>query len=583
MTKIGLYPVRTWGLLQVLRSYWGRIAVGAALALVATVLGLAQPLVVKQIIDAAGVGIATSVMVLVGLFATQAVVDSASRYVLACGGERIVLGLRTSLIDHLLRLRMQVYDEQRIGDLLSRVSTDAAAARHALVNGVANMVTAAIGVVGAAVLMVWLDWVLFATVAGLVAVGLLILVPVLRGIRAAALRYQEATGALTSDMERALSAGRTVRANRAEDREVECLTGHARTAYRAGLRLARLETVVEPASQLAVGGSFLAVLVIGGMRVEVGDSSIAELVAFLLYLLYLIGPIGAVFEAASAVQQAGAALDRINQVLRLPREGDQFPDTPESVHSVPDTAAVASAPVLELCEVWFGYDPQRPVLRGVSFEVPRRGHVALVGRSGVGKSTIFALIEQFYEPDRGRIVFNGRDVRAMGRARLRADIGLVEQHCPIMQGTLRDNLTYAVPQATDGEIDRVTELANLTELIAGLPHGLDAMIGDHGMTLSGGERQRLAIARALLSRPRLLLLDEPTAQLDTVNETALVRAIEQISTECAVLVAAHRHSTIRAADQIVVLDHGTTGVGTLPRDLAAGDIQPCPISIGERR
>jgi len=310
MTRIAVYSVRARGLLQVLRSYWGWIAVGAALALVAALLGLAQPLVVKQMIDAAGVGIATSVVVLVGLFATQAVVDAASSYVLACGGERIVLGLRTRLIDHLLRLGMRVYDEQRIGDLLSRVSTDAAAARHALVDGVASMVAAVVGVVGAAALMAWLDWALFATVAGLVVVGLVILVPVLRGIRAAALRCQEATGALTSDMERALSAVRTVRASGAEDREGERLTGHARMAYRAGLRLARLDAVVGPASHLAVGGSFLAVLVIGGMRVARGDSSIAELIAFLLYLLYLIGPIGAVFEAASAVQQAGAAFDR---------------------------------------------------------------------------------------------------------------------------------------------------------------------------------------------------------------------------------------------------------------------------------
>jgi ABC-type multidrug transport system fused ATPase/permease subunit len=212
--------------------------------------------------------------------------------------------------------------------------------------------------------------------------------------------------------------------------------------------------------------------------------------------------------------------------------------------------------VLEFRDVWFSYDGQRPVLRGVSFQVPRRGHVAMIGPSGAGKSTIFALTERFYDPDWGQILLEGTDVRTMTRRECRSRIGLVEQHCPVMYGTLRDNIVYTAPDATEDEIERVVELANLGELVSRLPQGLDSEVGEHGMKLSGGERQRIAIARSLLTRPGLLLLDEPTSQLDPVNEAALSRAIAQVSEHCALLVIAHRFSTVWAADRIIVLDDG---------------------------
>lgn len=558
--------VRLRDVLRVLRPHRRLVAVAVTVTVAASGLGLVQPLLVMQVIEAARLGpvLWGMVALLVALFAGEAILQAFTRYLLARTGEGVVLGLRLRLVDHLLRLRIPVYDRYRIGDLISRTGTDSAALRRAIAQGFTDAVAGAVGVVGAVALMIWLDWLLFLVVVALVAGGAGLVLSVLRGIRLWSLRTQQATGEMTADLDRALSAVRTIRANRAEQREAERIGRQARSAHDAGVRMARLDAVVGPASELAVSGSFLAVLLVGGMRVASGSASFAELVAFLLYMTYLAGPVGGVFQAVSAVQQGVGALERINEVLALPREHSEAPaaageQEAEAATGAEDGAAPPAAPILEFRDVWFSYERDRPVLRGVSFHVPRRGRVALIGPSGTGKSTVFALAERFYDPEHGRILFDGSDLGDMGREEYRSRIGLVEQHCPILHGTLRDNLLYAAGdgrEVDEGRIERVLELANLTELVARLPLGLETAVGEHGMMLSGGERQRLAIARALLDLPSLLLLDEPTAHLDAANEAALGRAIEQVSSACALLVIAHRFSTVRAADRIMVLNDG---------------------------
>lgn len=559
---------------DLVRGHRGRIGAAVTLVLVASAMGLAQPLVARRLIESAEAGVASEAVLLVGLLVGQALVEAAGRYVLARSGERVVLDLRVSLVAHLLRLSMPVYDRKRIGDLISVAGADTAVVRRLVVDGIANLVAGVLGVVGAVALMLWLDATLLALVAAVALTGFATTVPALRAIRSASLDHQQATGALASDLERALSAVRTVRASQAELRETDRLAAHARSVCTAGLRMARLDVVIRSASQLAVGGSFLGVVLVGGVRAASGDGSVADLVAFLLAMQFLLGPLSAVFDAASSLQQAGGALQRIERAHELPRESSEPQEAGGAPAKAPAKAPAPRivpaprsgghrhVPLLELRDVWFGYDPTRPVLRGLSFQVPARGRVALVGRSGVGKTTVLALIERFYEPDSGSILFGGRSVSAIPRAEIRARIGLVEQHCPVLQGTVRDNLVYADPDVDDEDIRRAVELARLSELLSGLPRGLDTTVGDHGMTLSGGERQRLAIARALVRRPQLLLLDEPTAQLDRANAAAIGRTVEEISAECAVLVAAHRRSTIQGAHQIVRLDGDATPLVT---------------------
>ncbi len=564
---------------RIVQGHRKAVAGAVALTLSASALGLAQPLVAKHVIDGAGGEriLWGAIVLLFVLFVCEALVVAVARYVLGRTSEGIVLGIRRSLISHLLRLEMPTYDRHRLGDLISRVSTDTTALRRFVADGFSEAVTAVIGTIGTMALMIWLDWVLFLIVAAFVAVGALILVSVMRGIRIASLGSQRSIGEMTSDLERALGAIRTVRASRGEQQEEERIGSRARSAYTASIRMAKLDALVAPASQLAINGSFLVILLVGGLRVASGSSSLGEFVAFLLYMTYLTLPIGSAFQAVSAIQQGAGALHRVNEVLDLPRESSVNPlATPMSAERSPALKAAdgagARAPVLEFRDVWFGYDRERPVLRGVSLKVPQRRHVALIGLSGAGKSTVFALAERFYDPDRGQILFEGNDVRSLSRTEHRARLGLVEQHSPVLYGTLRENITYSAPEAAEDEIKRAVRLANLTELVSRLPQGLATDVGEHGMMLSGGERQRVAIARSLLSRPSLVLLDEPTAHLDAMSEAALSQAIDEISSECALLVIAHRFSTVRAADEIVVLAGGkVVAVGSHEELLAAND------------
>jgi ATP-binding cassette subfamily C protein len=305
--------------------------------------------------------------------------------------------------------------------------------------------------------------------------------------------------------------------------------------------------------------AFVAVLSVGGVRVAVGAIDVATLVAFLLYVFYLMAPVGQVVRAVTQYPVGAAAVARIQEAERLPVErGDHV-----AWHSgISATAAIPASVGFD--EVRFRYRVELPeVHRGVSFAVPSGGMTAFVGPSGAGKTTVFSLIERFYDADSGRVLLDGKDVLDWPLPELRATIGYVEQDAPVLSGSLRENLVYGAPAASEQELHRVLRTARLDGLVASLPDGLETQVGHRGTKLSGGERQRVAIARALLRRPRLLLLDEATSQLDAVNEAALRATIADVAAETTVLVIAHRLSTVTMADRIIVMDAGLVrAIGT---------------------
>jgi ATP-binding cassette subfamily B protein/ATP-binding cassette subfamily C protein len=553
----------------------GAIAVATVLTLAGSALGLAQPLVAKHVVDASGRGqVIWPLLALLGaLFVTEAATGAAGRFILERMGEGVVRQLRHGLVGRLLRLEMREYGRHRNGDLISRVTTDTTLLREVVSQALVDLVTGSLVAAGAIVLMAWLDPLLLLLVAVTVAAAAVIVASLLTGIRRASEHMQDSIGAIAADLERALGALPMVRVHRAEEREAADIGARVEAAYGAGVRTAKLASVMSPAVELAVQGSFLIVLVVGGLRVNGHAGSLGDLVAFLLYASYLVLPLSSVFRAVGLIQRGMGAYQRIDQALRLPVE-PTAPRIPR-VRAHPPRPARPSAtperPALALHDVRFGYDPARPVLRGVSFAVAHRQHVALVGRSGAGKSTVFALVARFYEPDAGALLFDGRPAAELTREACRRRIAVVDQNTHVVHGTLRDNIAYAVPDATEAEIRRVVELARLEEVVDRLPGGLTAVVGERGSTLSGGERQRIALARALLARPALLLLDEPTSHLDAINESALTTVMKDVAQECALLVIAHRLSTVQHADHIVVLNDGRTAAGGRHEELLAGN------------
>jgi ABC-type multidrug transport system fused ATPase/permease subunit len=367
---------------------------------------------------------------------------------------------------------------------------------------------------------------------------------------------QEEVGAMSAAVERALSAVRTIRASGATAREVDVVGQSATRAYRAGVRVARLEAMVAPAGSVAVQGAFLAVLGVGGYRVATGAITVADLVSFILYLFLLVMPLGQAIGAYTQLQTGLGALARITEVLALDPEGDDRPERPGTVAIPVLPAAGAPTPLLELDGVSFRYADGTDVLHDVSLSVPAGSRVALVGPSGAGKSTILALVEGFYPVTSGAVRWAGVDVRDLPRAAVRARLGYVEQEAPVLAGSFRDNLLLAAPGASDPELWAVLADVGLTAVVQRSPRGLDVPVGDDGVLLSGGERQRLAIARSLLARPALLLLDEPTASLDARNEQLLRETLAAAAADRSLLVVAHRLSTVLDSDVIVVLDGG---------------------------
>jgi ABC-type multidrug transport system fused ATPase/permease subunit len=539
---------------------------GGLLSLLTAATGLALPLVVRALIDDLGHhrSVTELLLLMTGLVVANAALGAVGSYVLRRTAESVVLAARRRLVDRLLGLTITGLDRAEPGDLMSRVASDTTLLRDVTTGSIVGVVTGGLTLIATLVLMSLLDLVLFGVTVGVFSLAAVVIGLVVPRIGRAARRAQDSVGVMGAALERVLGAFRTVKASGAEQREGQRIHAAAREAWRADIRAAKWEAIAGNTAGLSIQCAFIAVLATGGARVASGAIEVGTLVAFLLYVYYLMSPIQQLVSAATEYQVGAAAVARIREAERLPVEPSGGPASRRGEGGAP--AAVTFE------QVRFRYRPELPeVHHGISFTIPPRGMTAFVGPSGAGKTTVFSLIERFYEPDAGRILLDGTDLRDWPIPELRAAIGYVEQDAPVLSGSLRENLILGAPDATDAEVGEVLQITRLTSLVTRLPERLQTAVGHRGTRLSGGERQRVAIARALLRRPRLLLLDEATSQLDALNEAALRETVAETALMTTVLVVAHRLSTVTMADRIIVMDAGRVKAAGTHAELVASD------------
>lgn len=587
-------------LLPFLFEHKRTLVVVAVLSVFGAATSLVQPLLVGQVIEAVQSGGTLGILVwlLIGFVIVSSIISGFQHYLLQRTGTAVVLSSRRKLIARILHLPTSEFDARRTGDLVSRVGTDTTLLYAVLTQGLADAVGSAVLFVGALVAMLVIDPILLLLIVLVIGVSVVVVVALSGRIRTASTAQQQKVGELASGVERAVGSIRTIRASGATERETATVSQTADEAYGIGVRIAKISSLVVPVAGIALQLSLIVVLGVGGFRVAAGALSIASLIAFIMFLFLLVMPLATTFGAITSVNQALGALGRIQEVLDLPTETQ---DDERIAADIVRTATAPDAPAIEFRDVHFRYPdnvvaareaaakaartlledahvekpettldtvpaadaPDREVLRGVSFAVPRGARVALVGPSGAGKSTILSLVERFYDPTGGSIRVHGHDARTYPRDELRAHFGYVEQDAPTLAGTLADNLRLASPSASDADCERVLRAVNLGDVLERSPLGLAAPVGEDGVMLSGGERQRLAIARALLTDAPILLLDESTSSLDGVNEQRMREAIDAVSNDRTLVVIAHRLSTVVDSDLIVVLQDGeVVGQGT---------------------
>ena len=461
--------------------------------------------------------------------------------------QHFVFAIRRDLFAHMQRLSLRFHDQQRTGDLITRLTTDTQAVQEMIAEGVITLGTNACVLVGMLVLMFWLDW-RFALVSLSVAPLLFLTVfRYKRRIKFASRQARAGTGQLASLAQETLASIRIVQGLAQEGQQSERFQARSESQYRAYLDVVRYQARMVPAVDVFAAVGLTLVMWYGATRVLAGELTTGDVVLFFVYVTNLYNPMKGLARSSVRLSKASVGAERIAEVMGARSD-------------VTDRAGARAVSGLkgeiEFRDVSFGYEADRPVLSHINLVIARGERVAIVGATGVGKSTLVSLIPRFYDPTDGEVRIDGEDIRNHTLQSLREQVSLVLQDQLLFSGTIRENIAFGRPGAGDEEIAAAAVTANADEFIHRFPEGYETLVSERGTTLSGGQKQRIAIARAILRDAPILILDEPTTGLDAAAEQAVMGALERAAAGRTTLIIAHRLTTVRLADRIVVLDRG---------------------------
>jgi ABC-type multidrug transport system fused ATPase/permease subunit len=539
-------------LADVARPHRGAIAVTAATVAVATAATLAPAYLAGKVIDDVLTTGSTALLTKISIALVVAVAlawgaGALQTYLVAAVGERILRDLRIRVFDHVERLPIAFHDRYRTGVLISRM-TNNIERLETLVSGALNtIISSVLIVVGTVVVLFLLNAELAAVSCSVILVSIAVMAVYNRLAREPAQRTERTLSDLAADVQETLAGRRVVRTFAQEDRHRQYFTqinAVNREAHATPLRLARL---FMPSIEFLTAVGIALVLLFGGLETIAGEIQVGLVVSFSAYLSLALGPVPTLALLYTQWMEGTAALDRIAELIDEPVDALERPHAQPIEHTRGE---------IRLENVHFGYRPGQDVLHGIDLTIPAGATVAIVGSTGSGKTTLSKLVIRFYAPREGRVLIDDRDLRDIADPWLRSHLGVVPQEPFLFSGTVRDNLVLATPGASEAQVLAALDAIDVRDALEALPHGLDTDVGERGGALSAGQRQLVALARAVLVDPPILLLDEATSNVDVAAETRIGRAIDALQLDRTTVVIAHRLSTVRNADRIVVMDTG---------------------------
>ena len=482
---------------------------------------------------------------LVIIFTLKSITSYFQRYFMNEAGQGVVMDIRNALYNHMLRMKLGTIYASRTGELMSRITGDAATLQNIVTTTFIDLMFNLITFLGMFAFIIYINWKLTCLIIIVLPFVGMLLSFAGKKLRIAGHSVQEHLADITATAQEAFSAVRVVRSFANEDEELERFKEAGRGNYSALLQAVSVQSILAGVIEVFLIAALAVIFRAGGQLVINGDLTPGELVSFTGYIAFMVQPIRSVMNQMGYLQTGLASAERISEVLNIPAEDDKT--------SKSENITVKGNIKFE--HVNFSYDKQE-ILHDINFEIEAGEKIAIAGPTGSGKSTIADLIPRFYEPSSGKILIDGHNIQDFSLKDLRQQIGIVPQECILMRGTIAFNIAYGLREHDMNKIINAAEIADIREFIESLPDGYNSLVGERGVTLSGGQRQRIAIARAVIRDPKILILDEATSSLDTASEHAVQKALNQAMKGRTSIIIAHRLSTIRNADRIYVIQDG---------------------------